>query len=330
MQWFATLPETVPASGVAPLTAGHWQRDRPDLHGWLSTGGRLQGRCSLWWRQTPSLDGDRLGYIGHWAAEPAIAVELLDQACAVLQQQGCQRAIAPIDGSTWSDYRALVAPETGRPFFAEPACPPASPFEQAGFQPLAAYQSSLCTDLTQRDLRLERVATRLRAQGVQWRALTATEVDSPEAFRDLLQRLYPLIQQRFRANLLFVPLAWPDFLARYQPLRPYLRPELCWLATDGDRALGCLLALPDYSQGDRPDTLVVKTLVAAAERRYAGLGALLLQTAQQAAAQQGYRQAIHALMQVANPSRALSDRYAQPWRHYQLFAKPLAATPDET
>lgn len=299
-------------------------RDRPDAH-WqaINARGELVGHCSLWWQQTPTLAGDRLGYLGHWAATGDAAPGLLERACDRLAEQGCQRAIAPIDGSTWNAYRAVLAPVPGWPFFSEPACPPAAPFLQAGFQLCATYQSSLCTDLRPTDPRLEPVAARLAAQGVAWRSLAPNDF-SDAAFASLLARLHPLIQHSFRRSLLFSPLSARDFAARYQPLRPYLRPELCWLAEESDRLLGFLLAFPDYqAPADAPATLVVKTLAVRPERRYAGLGAVLLEAAQQGALRHGYRQAIHALMQVANPSRCLSDRYAQPWRSYGLLAKSL-------
>ncbi|NJO20043.1 MAG: hypothetical protein HC838_08275 [Spirulinaceae cyanobacterium RM2_2_10] len=62
--------------------------------GWLTENGCLLGRCSLWWRQTPTWAGAPLGYIGHWAASAA-APELLAQAGDHLAAQGCQQAIRP-------------------------------------------------------------------------------------------------------------------------------------------------------------------------------------------------------------------------------------------
>ncbi|NJO20044.1 MAG: GNAT family N-acetyltransferase [Spirulinaceae cyanobacterium RM2_2_10] len=196
---------------------------------------------------------------------------------------------------------------------------------QAGFVAIAHYHSALCTDLGQTDPRLARVTARLAAQGVTWRSLTAAELATAATFELLLQALHPLIHTSFRRNFLFTPLSQHEFSRRYQPLRAYLRPELCWLATAAGQAVGFLLALPDYSQGERAgETLVVKTLAVRPGRTYAGLGALLLARSQQQAQQLGYRRAIHALMHTANPSRCLSDRYAEPWRRYVLLSRQLA------
>ncbi len=316
---FTTQPAQPTAAQARDRPEAHWQVCDPQ--------GRPQGHYSLWWQQTPTLHGDRLGYLGHWDVPAPLAPAVLHQACQFLAQQGCQRAIAPMDGSTWSAYRALVAPDQGWPFFSEPPCPEATPFLQAGFQPLAHYTSALCTDLRQTDPRLGPVAARFTAQGLGWEPLPAATWADAARFTALLRQLYPLIQPSFRRNLLFSPLEEAAFLARYQPLRPYLQPNLCWLATDAAQVVGFLLAFPDHqAPPSEPKTLVVKTLAIHPARRYAGLGALLLAAGQQAAWEQGYRQAIHALMQQSNPSRALSARWAQPWRAYLLLTRPLAGS----
>jgi hypothetical protein len=69
--------------------------------------------------------------------------------------------------------------------------------------------------------------------------------------------------------------------------------------------------------------VIVKTLAVEPDRAYAGLGQLLLAQSQQHAREQGFSAAIHALMRDAGSMRRISGRYAQPMRHYTLFAKVL-------
>ena len=110
---------------------------------------RPLSRCSLWWQDLPSLEGKKLGFIGHYAAQATKAGDLLNEACKVLKQQGCELAIGPIDGSTWRNYRFVTEGE-GASFFLEPTHPSYYPaqWQRSGFLVCANYFSVLQTDLS--------------------------------------------------------------------------------------------------------------------------------------------------------------------------------------
>lgn len=287
----------------------------------------VRARCSLWWVRVPQLANERVGCIGHFAASDVDAgIALLNAACRRLSQAGCTLAVGPLDGSTFRAYRFVVqstdsAGAAHPPFFLEPQNPPHWPdaFRRAGFTELARYVSAR-TDL---DNGVLQNAQKRMAQDTG--ALRVRPIDL-NAFDRELDRIYDLVMQAFRPNLLFAPISRSEFAAEYAPLRHVLQPDLVLLAEEGTRLAGFILALPDLAQSQRgePMTMAIfKTLAVHPDIAGAGMGSVLAAHAHLAAYRLGYRHVIHALMNEDNRSRRISARYAAPMRRYALFQRRL-------
>ena len=189
---------------------------------------------------------------------------------------------------------------------------------------MAWYKSAITADLSRKDPRMERVADRLRADGIQIRPLDAQRVEED------LRRIYRVATISFRDNFLYTPIDEAEFLAHYHPVLPYVRPELVLFAERGGHPIGFLFAVPDIL-GARPgqdrDTIIIKTVAVLPDRSHAGLGGLLVARVHEIARSLGYRQVIHALMHESNASRNISRHYAYTMRRYALFARTLEAAP---
>lgn len=287
----------------------------------LEDGGAAE--ASLWWTRVPELPGERLGVIGGFAAtSDSAAGRILARAAGELRQRGCTLAVGPMDGNTWRRYRFVTEPGAAPPFFLEPWNPPDWPawWRQAGFEPLAEYSSAITEDLAARDPRLDAAAARMADAGIAIRPL------DPARFEEELARIYEVSVASFQENYLYTPLPWEAFLAQYRAIRPCVNPELVLLAEQAGRPVGYVFALPDQAQAERGEpvtAIIVKTLAVLPARGNAGLGALLLGKAHEAARSLGFTRAIHALMHETNKSRNLSARYARTIRRYTLFAKRL-------
>lgn len=305
----------------------------PQALGQVTTAGQTLAQCALWWHDTP--DHRRIGTLGKLEATDAdAAIALLRQACDYLKQQGCTFALGPMDGSTWQSYRCATDWNAGPPFLGEPQTDPRwlDWLAQAGFGPVAQYESRLCEDLHQT------WTPRWRRHRLRNIALTSARGVAPEI---LLAEIYPLVMASFRRQPWFLPLPEAIFAQAYRPLLAQVDPALVQLAwakgeavtgevitgkaneSGRDRLVGFLLALPDYLAPPEQRRLIIKTLAIYPGRAQAGLGYLLLEAAHQAGAAQGYRQAIHALMHSHNPSLNLSRRYSQPFREYGLMGMRL-------
>jgi GNAT superfamily N-acetyltransferase len=312
--------DTLPRFDAADLV-----RHAPDAH-WVLVdhSGQVEGRCSLWWQSTPRHPGHKLGLIGHYAAEGVGAGHaLLVHACDELKAMGCTMAVGPMDGNTWRNYRFVVDGDAGPPFFLEPANPPDWPhhFVRSGFNPMANYFSSVDDRLDEdNDTHAHRATLRMAEVGISLRALEMSR------FQEELTAIHSLVTASFQRGFLYQPLSEAEFVALYEPLRPFVQPELVTIAMHEDRRVGIIFTLPDLLQARpdrRLDTAIVKTIAVLPERRFAGLGTHLLAANRRAAQKLGYRKMIHALMHASNMSRSISSRYASVFRRYTLFSKPL-------
>ncbi len=280
--------------------------------------------CSLWWGNTPRLDDRRIGYIGHYAASRRGAARtLLRHAVQRLAARGCQLAIAPVNGSTWRNYRFVIDGGSRPPFFLEPQNPRewVEDLTAAGFAPRATYRSAITERLDDEAPRLHAIERRLRDQGVTLRPL------DPARIEDDLQRIHALALACFRQNFLYTAISKTAFLADYMKIVELVRSEQLRLAERDGTLIGFVFAVPDHAQagrGEAIDTLILKTVAVRPGRAWAGLGRVLIHEVNRMAARDGYRKVIHALMHESNASLAYSRRIASPLRRYAVFSRSLA------
>ena len=289
-------------------------------------------RCSWWLDTAPPLVGERPGVIGHFAATSAEAARaVLDRACAELAARGATVALGPMDGNTWRRYRWVTDSALDEPpFLMEPTTPPTYPawWREAGFGPLATYQSALITRLDTIDPRLSRVRERLVAEGVTIRTLPSSADLTSARFETELRALHAVSLVSFAHNFLYTPLPESEFVAQYLPYREKIRPEFVFVAEHAGRCVGYMFSLPDFlraARGDPLDTLILKTAAILPGRAYAGLGALLAEMTHHAARAAGFTRVIHALALDDNPVTNITARHGSVMRRYALFSRRLHA-----
>ena len=308
--------------GLSDLSPSMVLQHGPDAVLMARVQGRLLARASLWWRQAPALRGERVGLIGHYAAQDSrSAIAILDDACRALALQGCSLAVGPMDGSTWRRYRLLVERGDAPPFFLEPDNPDDWPlhFEAAGFRSFARYYSSInednarCKDRSGLMQRVERAGYTLRP-------LSSGDIEAE------LDRLWQVSSVAFRDNFLYVPISQAEFLELYTPLVRQVKPELVLIMERQGTPVAFCLALPDLLQakrGQRVDTVIVKSIAVHESHRGKGLAAVMLAQINRTARALGMHRTIHALMQEDNASRLLDRPVMKDFRRYSLYAKAL-------
>lgn len=310
------------------LGQSEWARSRPDAHWlWVDRQAGVRARCSAWWTRVAPLAGERLGYLGHFAADDAMAgAQLLRHALAALRAQGATRALGPIDGSTWARYRFALESDGSPPFFLEPQQPAAWPgsFVAAGFAPWAWYRSALCEDLERPWRESAGQAQRLAARG----GCRLRTVDLAR-WQEELRTLHRLSCAGFARGPLFTPIDESDFMKRYAALRPWIDPGLVWLAERDGIPAGFVFALPDHAQaagGGPVDRVLIKSLMVLPAPGPAGLSLLLMRRVVQAARERGLRHAVLALMHEQNLSSRMAEMrmQARTFRRYALFTRSLS------
>ena len=283
----------------------------------------IRARCSVWWRETPALRGERVGAIGHYAAtDSAAGRAVIRQALARLRAQGCSTAVGPMNGNSWRSYRFVVERGSAQPFFLEPNNPASWPvdFTECGFDPVSWYVSELNPDIAKRQPEIGTLRQKMARLRV---TITPINTDDPGHEMD---GIYDVVCESFKDSFLYTPLDRHSYRTIYAPLLRKLDPRLVLIAKHNERVVGFIFAPPDYLQdsgSDAIDTIVIKTVAILPDNRYSGLGRLLIVNLLQNAVDLGYSKAISALMYSGNQSQKISKDCAGTMRRYALFAKSL-------
>lgn len=312
------------AGAVEPLEAEMFRLTDPWRHLALKDArGGLVARCSLWRASDAEGELTTAGLVGHYAAADAAAGrELLEHASSWHREEGCERVIGPMDGSTWHRYRLVTERGTEPAFFLEPDHPDDWPrhFTDAGFVPLATYVSMLNLDISQVDPRSDRRRAELELAGITLRTIDI------ERFDDELAAIHQLSLAAFAGNFLYSPIGLETFAAFYGPILPHLVPELVLLAERDGLLVGLMFGMPDLmepARGEPLRTVILKSLAVHPACAGDGLGTVLGDYCLRAARKLGFERAIHALMQEDSVSALMAVPYATVMRRYTLYEKSL-------
>ncbi len=278
--------------------------------------------AALWWRNTPTMDGAKVGAIGEFAADDGEAAAfLLEGAMNHLRGQSCRFAVGPLNGNTWQQHRFVIESSGRGPFLLEPRNFTEDPgwWESAGFSVLSRYSSSVIA-LDGSQAISAAVRNRLVKAGVVVRSIDRSRYD------DELRTIYALSLKSFTENFLYTPLEESDFLAAYQKFRDQVDPRLVKIAECDGQPCGFVFGILDLEalrRGEKP-ALIVKTLAVDPAARCPGLGSLLVDELHRSGWESGYTEAIHALQHETNRSLKITGRHhGEVFRRYALFSKLL-------
>jgi GNAT superfamily N-acetyltransferase len=278
--------------------------------------------AALWWRETPVMDGSRIGAIGGFAArDEQAAKHLLHGAEDSLRDAGCRIAVGPMNGNTWRRHRYVTESDGRGPFLLEPRNPDEYPdwWRRAGFGELSRYSSSVI-ELDGQTTVEPWLEERLESSGLAIRPL------DPNHYDDDLRRIHAISLRSFTANFLYTPLEEADVLEAYRKVRGQVDPDFVRIAERAGAPCGFVFAIRDLEAVARGETpaLIVKTLAVDPDSRSTGLGSLLVDQVQRIGFDKGYREAIHAMQYHTNTSLKITARCkGRVFRRYALFSKPL-------
>ncbi len=278
--------------------------------------------AALWWKETPAIDGKKIGTIGGFVASDfESGKKLLDGAVTHLRQAGCDLAVGPMNGNTWRKHRFVIESDGRGAFLLEPRNPAELPiwWERAGFSPLSRYSSSVMPldEIAEVSSALE---GRLGRSGVIVRNLNSAR------YEDELREIYAISLKSFSHNFLYTPLDETSFLNAYQKIRSRVDADLVKIAERDGIPCGFVFGIPDFealARAEKP-AVIVKTLAVDPSARCPGLGSLLVEKLHLTAREKGYTEAIHALQHETNTSLKITGRHhGKVFRRYALFLKSL-------
>ncbi len=269
----------------------------------------IEGASCRVWPDGPGWGGVPAAAIGRLVFDEAAAgAAVLRLACHRLSEGGRMAVLAPMEGDTWHAYRAVTDSDGSPPFALEPVSSlhDVTALQAAGFTPVTEYVSARAPVPAEQSDAPE-------VPGVTVRAWDGQGADV------LLDRLFALSGRSFADKLFFKPIDRDGFVALYRPLLAAIDPRLVLFAFDDQANLaGFLFGLPDWLQGARPDTAILKTYAS----HRPGVGRLLAHSFHERARDLGYAKVVHALMHVDNISRDRSVQHdGTEFRRYTLFGR---------
>ena len=270
------------------------------------------GAEGLVYRDAPSWDGMRTAAIGGFKCESAAAgAKLLSQVGTDLAAAGFGALIGPMDGDTWHRYRVVTETDGSRPYLMEPVSGPhdRDAFLAAGFAAISEYVSGRGALV---DAIGPEPASIPGVRAVQWDGTRSEQ---------LINRLFETSGGAFARNRFFKPIERVAFLKLYEPIIPLMDPRHIFFAHGADGTLiGFLFGIPDRLEGDKPQTVILKTYASGVR----GVAHVLADAFHRGAIELGYTKVIHALMHVDNVSLDRSRRYgASVFRRYALMGRRL-------
>ncbi len=307
-------------TGVGELRGLATEFEGMDARVILRRGGLVVGWASIWWRETPMMDGRRVGAVGGFGAEDGDAAkEVLEACCDRLGDEGCERVVGPMNGNTWRSYRFVVESGGRGPFMLEPRNPTEYPgwWEAAGFSEIGGYSSS-AVPLDGRATLPPSLAGRLAGSGVVIRDLNVDDYVAE------LGVIHEVTLAGFAENFLYTPLGKDAFLTAYLKIRDRVNPGFVRIAEKDGKACGYVFAIPDLEAAARGETpaLIIKTLTVDPAAKCAGLGSLLVDEVHRRGYEAGFREALHVLQFDDNNVLRITRRHGgERFRRYALFSK---------
>ena len=266
-----------------------------------------------------------LGMIGFYEcdlAQPEAATAsqaLIAAAENFLRDNGARKLLAPVNYSTWFQYRFLK-PGTEPPFYGwEPVQPPAfhDHFLQAGYAPGEEYVSVGHADATPFIQLYLPALEKALANGY-----TLRPFDS-QAFLDRdVPSLYRITMAAFADSYLFEPIPFEAFRNLYVPIGNKVDlSHSAILVNASGVEVGFVFAFFDPQFRDH---FVVKTLTVIPDERGKGLSNALVCYAFKRGHDHGSRRTVHAMMRSEGQSRSYGKYVTIDWEHqYQLMEKSI-------
>lgn len=260
----------------------------------------------------PDWEGEACATLGGLTSKTCEeAKDVIAQAIIAAQAKGVHRMIGPMEGDTWHSYRLVTETDGSPAFLMEPREMSAvlDALRAAGFDQIGSYFSAR-VPLEQAGL--------IAPDSTEAFAVEAWDGADPE---NLFGQVFDLSCEAFAKNVFYKPISRDAFLAMYMPMVPMLKRELIFFARKPDGALaGFLFGTPNYAEGPAPESVILKTYASLMR----GAGQHLAHAFHTAAAEGGYKTAIHALIHEDNLSALRSaSEGADVFRRYGLFGRVL-------
>lgn len=248
-----------------------------------------------------------------YSKTPEGLIELLDRIKGRYERKDFAGIIGPLNGSTWDSYRFSIDGESA-PFFLEPfqdAFYPAC-FESQGYETLYNYKSHITRNIQGQEF------INPYQHIPEEKGITIREVNMEDWDKEL-EAIAEISLEAFKDAALYSPITKEEFISRMAGLKKIIEKEFFLIAEYESKVIAYFFGYRDllYKSQTR---LVAKTLARNPDPRWKGIGAFLTFELIKRAKAAGMDEAVHALFQVTNASKFISDKHNQEhFRSYKVF-----------
>lgn len=260
----------------------------------------------------------KVGIVGNFECHEHASEEdskvLFDKIEQELRDLGCQKIIGPMNGNTWQNYRLTTYYGDKPAFILEPYTPEyfIKHWVNAGFYPEEEYSSYMTETKKWHDQRIEKL--KYKFENLSFRKIEE---------RDLAP-IFDLSLKSFIKNPYYINIDKQTYLEKYGKMMVLLKPNVSWVAYDGDNLVGYIFAiLNNQGMYKENDSVILKTAAISDNRKYAGLGVYLLSKLVEESRQSNIDYVIHALMHDRNPVQNIIKDTSEKIRAYTLYKKDI-------
>ena len=332
-QQFSTLPERVRAlpyqKSILPSSVRQTLLNMPypaPNEFWLALAKHVPVACI---GATVSALDPSIGYIGFIECADSPEgnqglLNLIGQACQFLKEQGCYRAIGPIQYNTWFPYRYRCDYSDNRFFGWAPSNPPVyvDLILKAGFSKGETYHSTAFDNLDDFLAKTQPAYNIALKNGFRFRPFDLTSWETKE-----IPMLYRITHAAFKDNYLFEPISLAHFQQLYVQVSNKQN-KFAYIAISPEgQEVGYCFAFEDVAHpvDKEPERYaVLKTMAIHPDARGSGLSNALIYLSVRDCTRAGISRAIAAMIRAGIQSESYARKGSFLWRHeYFLFEKKL-------
>lgn len=244
---------------------------------------------------------------------------LIQKAIDFAKSKGYDWLIAPMENSTWNNYRFSLNNDFPN-FFLEPYhhIYYNNQFLNSGFQVIANYFSNEDKSLNFDDKKLQKLEQYYLKKGAIFRKI------NPKDYENEFSRLADFCLENFSDNFLFTPISKNRFVEKYKSIQKFINPNLVWLVENQDSELQAFVFCTEDFANPQTQTLIIKSIAGKQKGDFKGVATYLATKIMQFAKQNGFQKIVHAFMIQGNSSLKSSLKYAESdYKKYALYAKLL-------
>ena len=266
--------------------------------------------------------------------EYVISSQIIDFCKQKAKKLNTEFLIAPMNGSTWNEYRFLsfdakmtLEESLKNAFLLEPIHQLYynQQFLNAGFEPISTYFSLIDKQMNYGNSETLRQQQRLEDENISIRKINL------ENFETELENLFPFVSSLFEQNFLYTPISLESFKEKYLPIKQLINPDYVLIAehkkNNKSEIVGFIFCYPNiYSSISCQKQLICKTIGRNQDDFYKGLGHVMTYKVAEQAKKNGFSAFIHAFMIENSLSSELSQNFAKDnYRTYTLYGMDVGA-----